>query len=124
MYVDARSGPAARDDTTLEGGASGELPPRLSVRGAGADYRQRPRRAGLTVVSVFDDLVGQDDVVAELRHAAAAATALRAAASPQLTEGTAGMTHASLLTAPPGSGRSAAARAGTAALPMPARDCA
>ncbi|HKB29289.1 MAG TPA: DNA polymerase III subunit delta' [Streptosporangiaceae bacterium] len=74
-------------------------------------------------MSVFDDLVGQDDVVAELRHAAAAATALRAAASPELTEGTAGMTHAWLFTGPPGSGRSVAARAFAAALLCPDLGC-
>ena len=51
-------------------------------------------------MSVFDGLVGQDAVVAQLR----------AAASGQ------GMTHAWLLTGPPGSGRSVAARAFAAAL--------
>ena len=51
-------------------------------------------------MSVFDDLVGQDAVVEQLRAAAT---------------GT-GMTHAWLFTGPPGSGRSVAARAFAAAL--------
>jgi DNA polymerase III subunit delta' len=61
-------------------------------------------------MSVFDDLVGQEDVVAELRRAAdAAAAVLRG-------EPATGMTHAWLFTGPPGSGRSVAARAFAAAL--------
>jgi DNA polymerase-3 subunit delta' len=51
-------------------------------------------------LSVFDGLVGQDAVVAQLRAAA----------------GGQGMTHAWLFTGPPGSGRSVAARAFAAAL--------
>lgn len=51
-------------------------------------------------MSVFDDLVGQQAVAAELRRAVAGD----------------GMTHAWLLTGPPGSGRSVAARAFAAAL--------
>ena len=58
-------------------------------------------------MSVFDGLVGQDEVVAQLR----------AAASGQ------GMTHAWLLTGPPGSGRSVAARAFAAALQCPDHGC-
>jgi DNA polymerase III subunit delta' len=52
-------------------------------------------------VSVFDQLVGQDRVVATLRRAAAVPAA---------------MTHSWLFTGPPGSGRSVAARAFAAAL--------
>jgi DNA polymerase III subunit delta' len=56
-------------------------------------------------VSVWDDVVGQEPAVAVLTRAALAAR-----------RGTAGMTHAWLLTGPPGSGRSTAARAFAAAL--------
>ena len=62
-------------------------------------------------MSVFDALVGQDDVVAVLREAAAAEAA------------GAGMTHAWLFTGPPGSGRSVAARAFAAALQCPRGGC-
>ncbi len=58
--------------------------------------------------SVWDDLVGQDPVVATLRHAVADPAA---------------MTHAWLLTGPPGSGRSNAARAFAAALQCPQGGC-
>jgi DNA polymerase-3 subunit delta' len=89
------------------------------------------------VVSVFDDLAGQDRVVGQLRHAAAAAAAALDAAStghsrtassaPGETrgsaEGAAGMTHAWLFTGPPGSGRSVAARAFAAALLCPDLGC-
>jgi DNA polymerase III subunit delta' len=61
--------------------------------------------------SVFDDLVGQDEVVGVLRHAAASAAALLTGAS-----SAGSMTHAWLFTGPPGSGRSVAARALAAAL--------
>ncbi|WP_431905554.1 DNA polymerase III subunit delta' [Micromonospora carbonacea] len=68
---------------------------------------------------VFADLVGQDEAVATLRRAAAAAAAqLRQAApgaEPAVDPG-AGMTHAWIFTGPPGSGRSVAARAFAAAL--------
>jgi DNA polymerase III subunit delta' len=67
--------------------------------------------------SVFDDLVGQDAVVDELKRAAAAASAtLRG-------EPATGMTHAWLFTGPPGSGRSLAARAFAAALLCPDGGC-
>lgn len=56
-------------------------------------------------MSVWDDLVGQEQVVEQLRAAAAAGV---------LESG--GMTHAWLFTGPPGSGRSTAARAFAAAL--------
>jgi DNA polymerase-3 subunit delta' len=56
-------------------------------------------------VSVWDDVVGQEPAVRVLTRAATAAR-----------RGTPGMTHAWLLTGPPGSGRSTAARAFAAAL--------
>ena len=65
----------------------------------------------------FDDLVGQDAVVAELRQAAAAAAAVLRG------EPATGMTHAWLFTGPPGSGRSVAARAFAAALLCPDGGC-
>src|SRR5690606_15472250 len=52
-------------------------------------------------MSVWDDLIGQEPVVAQLSSAA---------------EGTGGPAHAWLFTGPPGAGRSAAARAFAAAL--------
>jgi DNA polymerase-3 subunit delta' len=76
--------------------------------------------------AVFDRLVGQDEVVATLRRAAAAAAAgvaLVAAGAkgsgpgdPAAGVDPAAMTHAWLFTGPPGSGRSVAARALAAAL--------
>jgi DNA polymerase-3 subunit delta' len=64
----------------------------------------------MTSTGVFDDLVGQEDVVAELGRAAGAAAAVLRG------EPATGMTHAWLFTGPPGSGRSVAARAFAAAL--------
>ncbi|GAA2116149.1 DNA polymerase III subunit delta' [Actinomadura alba] len=61
-------------------------------------------------MTVYDDLVGQERVVAGLRSAADAARAALAGV------GGGGMTHAWLFTGPPGSGRSVAARAFAAAL--------
>ncbi|MGH3322040.1 MAG: DNA polymerase III subunit delta' [Streptosporangiaceae bacterium] len=61
-------------------------------------------------MTVFDELVGQERVVDELRAAAAAGDAQARGGSGS------GMTHAWLLTGPPGSGRSNAARAFAAAL--------
>ena len=66
---------------------------------------------------VFDGLVGQDAVIAELRQAAAAAAAILRG------EQATGMTHAWLFTGPPGSGRSVAARAFAAALLCPSGGC-
>jgi DNA polymerase III subunit delta' len=66
---------------------------------------------------VFDDLVGQESVVAQLEQAAAAAAGLLRG-EPSL-----GMTHAWLFTGPPGSGRSVAARAFAAALLCPDQGC-
>ena len=62
--------------------------------------------------AVFGDLVGQEAVVEQLRHAVAAAAAPASAAP----GGVLGMTHAWLFTGPPGSGRSVAARAFASAL--------
>jgi len=70
-------------------------------------------------MSVFDRLVGQPAVVAQLAEAAAAA----AAEVDGLGAGPGGMTHAWLFTGPPGSGRSVAARAFAAALQCPAGGC-
>jgi DNA polymerase-3 subunit delta' len=65
-------------------------------------------------VSVWDDLVGQDQVVDQLVFAARGARAVVAGEAP--ASGATGMTHAWLFTGPPGSGRSTAARAFAAAL--------
>jgi DNA polymerase-3 subunit delta' len=68
-------------------------------------------------MSVWDDLVGQSELIAQLRRSVEAAdAALRGSA-------TSGMTHAWLFTGPPGSGRSNAARAFAAALLCPDHGC-
>src|SRR5687767_15942520 len=70
-------------------------------------------------MSVFADLVGQEQVVAQLQ--AAARDAARVVAG---EPGVAGlMTHAWLFTGPPGSGRSVAARAFAAALQCASGGC-
>jgi len=69
--------------------------------------------------AVFGDLVGQEAVVEQLRHAVAAAAAPASAAP----GGVLGMTHAWLFTGPPGSGRSVAARAFAAALLCASQGC-
>ncbi|WP_285497283.1 DNA polymerase III subunit delta' [Actinomadura sp. NBRC 104425] len=61
-------------------------------------------------MSVWDDLVGQDPVVAQLR------SAVEASAAGDAGGGTGKMAHAWLFTGPPGAGRSTAARAFAAAL--------
>ena len=66
---------------------------------------------------VFSDLVGQDHAAALLRAAAAEAPAARAG------QRTSAMTHAWLITGPPGSGRSTAALAFAAALVCPQGGC-
>lgn len=74
-------------------------------------------------MSVFDDLVGQEHAVAELIRAARAARAIAEgfdddapAPSDTLAPGASAMSHAWLITGPPGSGRSLAAKAFAAAL--------
>jgi DNA polymerase III subunit delta' len=69
---------------------------------------------------VFAELTGQDPVVAELRQAAAAADAVLTGTAGRPAGG---LAHAWLLTGPPGSGRSVAARAFAAALLCPAQGC-
>ena len=69
------------------------------------------------MVSVWEVLIGQDEATATLSHAAAdAARSLRGEPAP-------GMTHAWLITGPPGSGRSTAATAFAAALVCPEQGC-
>ncbi|HEX2176523.1 MAG TPA: DNA polymerase III subunit delta' [Nocardioidaceae bacterium] len=74
---------------------------------------------------VWRDLVGQEPTVEVLRGAvSAAATALHGdSGSPAAGTRSGGMTHAWLLTGPPGSGRSNAARAFAAALQCPHGGC-
>jgi DNA polymerase III subunit delta' len=69
---------------------------------------------------VFGELVGQELVVAELRRAAQAAADVLARRPARQGSG---MAHAWLLTGPPGSGRSVAARAFAAALLCPNGGC-
>jgi len=87
----------------------------MTVSSTPAGSASPQARAG----AVFDDLVGQERVVEQLRRAAGAGLATGAdgssAAAPRLTPA-AGMSHAWLFTGPPGSGRSVAARAFAAAL--------
>ena len=64
-------------------------------------------------MSVWDDLVGQDNAVATLKRAVAATAGTERHA----------MSHAWLITGPPGSGRSNAARAFAAALQCPSGGC-
>ena len=70
-------------------------------------------------MTVFDDLVGQEAVVVQLRAAAAAAA--------RVVDGddtsASAMTHAWLFTGPPGSGRSVAARGFAAALQCDEQGC-
>jgi DNA polymerase-3 subunit delta' len=68
-------------------------------------------------VTVWDDLVGQERVVAQLSSAAHGGAALLGGGDGG------GMTHAWLFTGPPGSGRSTAARAFAAALLCPDGGC-
>lgn len=70
------------------------------------------------MTDVFAELVGQEHVVTTLRLAAADATAVRSGAR---SDGS--MTHAWLVTGPPGSGRSIAALAFAAALVCPRGGC-
>ncbi|MCX6431439.1 MAG: DNA polymerase III subunit delta', partial [Actinobacteria bacterium] len=66
---------------------------------------------------IWDRLVGQDQVVAELSHAVADAELIRQG------EHGPGMTHAWLITGPPGSGRSTAATCFATALVCPEDGC-
>ena len=66
-------------------------------------------------MSVFADLVGQDEAVETLQRAAAAAARI-VAGGVGAGAGNGAMTHAWIFTGPPGSGRSVAARALAAAL--------
>jgi DNA polymerase-3 subunit delta' len=68
-------------------------------------------------MTAFDQLIGQQPVVAQLTAAADAAAAVLQG------EAGVGMSHAWLFTGPPGSGRSVAARAFGAALQCPAGGC-
>src|SRR2546427_6068374 len=70
-------------------------------------------------MTVWDTLIGQDETVAILQSAAAAATAV--ASGRPVPPGA--MTHAWLFTGPPGSGRSIAARAFAAALQCADQGC-
>lgn len=64
-------------------------------------------------MSVWDDIVGQETAVGALREAAIRA---REIVEGRSADGARGMTHSWLITGPPGSGRSTAARAFAAAL--------
>src|ERR1019366_10623445 len=74
----------------------------------------------MTPGAVFEELAGQEAVVAELRRAVSAAAAAPAGGG---RTAAAGMTHAWLFTGPPGSGRSVAARAFAAALLCDRQGC-
>jgi DNA polymerase-3 subunit delta' len=72
-------------------------------------------------MTVWDDVVGQESATDTLKRAVQAAAQMVAAGPRSAT--VAGMTHAWLLTGPPGSGRSTAARAFAAALQCPEGGC-
>jgi DNA polymerase III subunit delta' len=77
-------------------------------------------------VSVWSQVVGQPEAVAELQAAVEHAARVRFstdAAGDDAERVTGAMTHAWLFTGPPGSGRSVAARAFAAALQCPRRGC-
>jgi DNA polymerase-3 subunit delta' len=101
--VHARAG-----DDTVQGGRTDAASTTHSTSGS-TTGSVTPADAG-----VWADLVGQEPTVAVLRTAAAAA-AVRLGGDKSASAGS-GMTHAWLLTGPPGSGRSNAARAFAAAL--------
>lgn len=75
---------------------------------------------GVGTVGVWDDLVGQEPAVEVLRRAVSGAGARLQGGSGAAT---AGMTHAWLITGPPGSGRSNAGRAFAAALQCDSEGC-
>jgi DNA polymerase-3 subunit delta' len=76
-------------------------------------------------VSVWSQVVGQPEAVAELEAAVEHAARVRFSTDPAAegVERGGAMTHAWLFTGPPGSGRSVAARAFAAALQCPRRGC-
>src|SRR5690606_26961446 len=96
--------PRARGGAPREVRRARRRAPGRGDRGRGPRARRRARRRGGCAMSLWDAVVGQDDVVATLTQAAA---------RPET------MTHAWLITGPPGSGRSVAARAFAAALQAP-----
>jgi DNA polymerase III subunit delta' len=71
----------------------------------------------VTVPPIWDSLIGQSDAVAKLTKAVSDAELIRQGESGP------GMTHAWLITGPPGSGRSTAATAFAAALVCPLNGC-
>ncbi len=73
--------------------------------------------AALEITPIWKSLVGQSDVVAKLARAVSDADLIRQGESGP------GMTHAWLITGPPGSGRSTAATAFAAALVCPLNGC-
>ena len=72
-------------------------------------------------VTVWDDVVGQEAAVEVLRQAVTSAQAILDGST--VPGAQSGMTHAWLITGPPGSGRSTAARAFAAALQCPDGGC-
>src|SRR6201996_8528832 len=75
-------------------------------------------------MTVWDELAGQEAVVAQLRNAVAGTLPALGGTTPLHPPGKrGGMTHAWLFTGPPGSGRSAAARAFASALLCPFGGC-
>ena len=96
--------------------ASGEGDPAGGSRvDTGQDHGSAP-----DTDDVFAELTGQEPVIAELRQAAAAAADVL---SGRAGRRAGGLAHAWLLTGPPGSGRSVAARAFAAALLCPDQGC-
>jgi DNA polymerase-3 subunit delta' len=81
--------------------------------------------SGSPYADVFGELTGQELVVEELRRAAEVASTVLAGrtGAPGASGGGPRMAHAWLLTGPPGSGRSVAARAFAAALLCPQQGC-
>jgi DNA polymerase III subunit delta' len=80
--------------------------------------------AGVVAGGVWADLVGQEPTIAALRAATRAAAAHLAGSADTVPAGAAGeMSHAWLITGPPGSGRSNAARAFAAALECERQGC-
>lgn len=74
-------------------------------------------------MSVWEDVVGQPEAVSAMSRVVRAAGTQLGDLLPEEPGGWTGMTHAWLLTGPPGSGRSTAARAFAAALQCPQAGC-